>query len=572
MNLPGLSPSDQSNSDRRNAVMEISAAGKILNVFSWNAAGDESQADDLVGQQLDAVWPAELSVPIVKNARRAIRSQQVRSLRLKSATGVTTNEAILIVQGRDRVMVVLRDVSDIEGKVSRLERLAYLDKVSGLPNREWLMAELAVLTERLCLRGGRAALILIDITNLRVAERAYFEFSRATVIKKIAERLLDGLRGANEDIDVDHERYSAVARIDAQRFAVIVPKIETGGDAAVIAERLSDLLEQPIETHDKQFGLRVATGLALFSQDGRTAEELFENAKVALSDAVHSQTSSHKFHSGTVRMRALERGDLESELQSALAKEEFSLTYLPIVKAASRDVVSVEALLRWPTRSFGGQPVSEIINVAEYTGVIFSLGDWVFANAFQQLATWNNAGLDNLALAVNVSAQEFARGKLIERTERCLRQSDLDPGRVTIELSEQILFRDALNNFEICNGLRSLGIRMAIGDFGKGICSFEHLANSPLDAIKINMDLVSRANDGARGRAACSAIVALAHELGLSVVAEGVDSQELATACQEIGCDFLQGFLFSPPLDAERIAGFVASHESLHATTAAANG
>ena len=545
--------------DGSDLVVVAGADGTIHSVLNQPTTTDGQYPDDMSGLSVDAVWPDAIATPIKDSIRRALRSRQLRRIKIRDKESGLSHEIVCVAQGRERALLIVRDTSEVQSKLDRLERLAYLDKVTGLPNREWLLDQIEKVTERLRLKGGRAAVICIEIDQLAVVPQLNSQARLDEILKKLASRIMNGLRGANDETETDVERYSAVARVGDKRFAVVLPVIETGNDAAAVAARLVDLLESPLTEGESERRVRTAAGIALYPQDGTHARELFENAVTAMQDSKNSASMHHKFHSGTVRMRALERQDLELELRAALDNDEFALDWLPIVERESRRVVTAEALLRWPKPVFGSSSITEVVAVAECTGMILPIGEWVFRSACDQLAQWRADGHSDLRVAVNVSAQEFARASLVERTERLLRVTGLAAECFDIEITEHLLFRDAMKSFPVCKGLKDLGVEISVDDYGTGICSFDHLSKSPADKVKIHLDFVAQAASSATGRAACAAIIAMAHELGIEVVAEGVETEEQAQVLDEIGCDYLQGFLFCEPSSPDVFTKFLES-------------
>ena len=542
--------------------MVAGADGTIHSVLNQPVSPDERYPDDMTGMSVETIWPAEIATPIIDNIRGSLRSRQLRSAKLRDEDSGLSYEIICVAQGREKVLLIVRDTSEAQARLHRLERLAYLDKLTGLPNREWLLDQIETVTERLRLKGGRAAVICIEIDQLAVVPQLSSQSRQDEILRKLASRIRNGLRGANDETETDVERYSAVARVGEKRFAIVLPVIETGNDAAAVAARLVELIEAPLTEGDSERRVRSAAGIALYPQDGTHSKELFENAVTAMQDSKNSASMHHRFHSGTVRMRALERQDLELELRAALDNQEFALDWLPIVDRQSRRVVTAEALLRWPKPVFGNSSIAEVVAVAECTGMILPIGEWVFRSACEQLAQWRADGHSDLRVAVNVSAQEFARASLVERTERLLRVTGLGAECFDIEITEHLLFRDAMKSFPVCSGLKELGVEISVDDYGTGICSFDHLSKSPADKVKIHLDFVAQAANSATGRAACAAIIAMAHELGIKVVAEGVETEEQAQVLDEIGCDYLQGFLFCEPCSPGAFSEFLEEWET----------
>jgi len=524
------------------AVVLVSADGMICSLH-----GEPVLPPDLSGSRIEALWPGELAVMVRNNIKKVLRSRQFEIEKFEDNRRGRQYEFVFVAQGRDRVLIIARDISEQQNSVSRMRSLAYTDKVTGLPNREYLFQELSIITDRLRLKEGRAALICIEITDLDLANTTSGKEHKDEILKELAMRLTRGLRGANQPGDGNEERYSVVARLDFRQFAVVLPGIDVGSDAAGVASRLSDSLQQPVKIGAREIRVNSSVGIALFPQDGIDAKTLIENAGAALEDAKNSQTQQQKFHSGTLQVRALERQDLTLELQSALDREEFTLNFQPIVRAAGRDVVTAEALLRWPHGVLGSNSIQEVISLAEYTGLMIRLGEWILRCACEQLHVWHNTGHPDLRLAVNVSAQEFSRSDLVQRVTKIISDGSVDPCYLDFEINEHVLFRDAMRDFAMCRELKELGVRLVVDDFGTGACSLAHLSRSPVDAVKIDGSFVRQVQNSLNDRNVCAAVTAMAHELNLEVVAESVETAEQATLLQQFGCDYLQGFLFFQP-------------------------
>jgi EAL domain-containing protein (putative c-di-GMP-specific phosphodiesterase class I) len=297
----------------------------------------------------------------------------------------------------------------------------------------------------------------------------------------------------------------------------------------------------------------------MFPQDGTDAETLLENALSALDDARNSPSDSYKFHSGTVNLRALQRKDLELELQAALDREEFSLHYLPIVDTRTQQVTSVEALLRWPQAAFGTKPIQKIVALAECMGLILPIGDWVMRQSIAQLRSWHAGGHPNLRLSLNVSMQQFARTEFFARLKELLASHAIAASYLDLEITEYMLFRDALKDYATCKEFKQHGLGVVIDNYGTGACSLAHFSRSPVDAVKIDNSFVTNMTTHAEDRNACAAITALAHALGRKVIASGVETTGQAALLTELACDFLQGFHYTRPLPAADVAGFLAN-------------
>ena len=539
------------------AVLVVSGDGKIIEVLQAPHMADGAAPSALVDSPIDEVWLGEPADRLVRNVKRAIRSRHVQSSEFATEPDGAHYDFVFIPYGRDRAMVVARDVSARKSKLSRMEELAYIDDTTKLPNRLFLHEELARCLDILRLHEGRGAVICFDVSWAEGRTNAMNSKQNDTILVELATRLTHELRGANQLEADDYERYSVAARVEYSQFAVVLPAIDGGSDAEGVTQRLMETLQRPIKLAHRELCITARAGIALFPQDGTDAETLYSNAVTAMEDARNNQAAPYKFHSGTVKLRALQRQDLELELRAALDRDEFAIEFLPIVDAPTRTVVSVEALLRWPQGVFGSQSIRKVISLAENTGLILPIGDWVLRKGCEALRHWHDAGWPALRVSVNLSVQEFSRDDLVDRIATLLERGDVQPGSVEIEITEYSLFRDAMKGYEMCSGLKDLGMRIVVDDYGTGACSLAHVARSPVDAIKIDNSFVAGALTDANEKAACGAIVAMAKQLGKQVIAEGVETERHARMLEELGCDFLQGFVVCKPASIDGITGYL---------------
>ncbi|MGB5411013.1 MAG: EAL domain-containing protein [Woeseiaceae bacterium] len=531
-------------------ALVLSRDGSVCSVL-------HSSFDITANDSIDNFWSREFCERIRGNLHRALRNRELFSEELDEPDGST--EFTYITQGRDRVLLVARSTTKHRNALTRLRKLAFVDEATALPNREYLLSELQKIVEHQGLREGRAALICCHIDDLDIQHGSVGATGRDAILQEQGARLIQELRGVNSSDEEDYERRSIVARIDFQRFGIVLPTIETGGDAESVAERLVMSLQGPVIIDGKACHTRVFGGIGLFPQDGADAATLFDNANAATEEARAGHAGDVAFHSGTVKLRTLQRQDLEAELKSALDRGAFTLNYLPIVNAVTGDVHAVEALLRWPESVLGTHSTSKVIGLAERTGLIVQIGEWVIGESLNQLKYWQDAGHEELRLAVNLSMQEFSRRELVARLASLMSRASVQPESVDIEITEKMLNRDAIAGYRATDALKSLGVRLVVDDFGTGACSLAQLAHSPVDGIKIDNSLVHGIETSKQDLAACAAAIASAHALGLTVVAEGVETENQARQLRQQGVDHLQGFHFSKPLSASDMHEYFAS-------------
>lgn len=560
MALTAAERSEEPKKSVGNTILILSQAGAVCNVL---------EADDDLRQQIessdkpiavDEVWTGDAATAIKAALKRTIRTRKSQNEHFLDAVNDRSYDATYIAQGPDRVMMIVRDLSDEQHALSRVHRLAYTDETTGLPNRDYLFDELGKITDMQRLKEGRAAMICIHVGQFDDHGWVLNSSQQDEVLRELATRMTTHLRGSNDGENKDSERYSVAARTDFRQFGIVLPSIESGEDAESVADRVVHDLKQPVTISTRTVTVSACAGVALFPQDGVDAAALFESASAAMEDARNEPDCAYKFHSGTVRLRTLQRQDLEVELKSALQKEEYALNYLPIVSAGDGRPCTMEALLRWPDTVLGTQPTRKVVRVAERTGLIVQIGEWVTRRACEQLQQWHKEGHTHLRVAINLSSQEIACDGIADRFKRILEETGTDPADVDVELKEHMLFREVLKDYATCRELAALGLRIVVDDYGVGASSLAHLAQSPAKAIKIDNTFTANLENNERDRVACKAAMAMARELGIEAIAEGVETEKQAQILREAGCEFLQGFYFCRPMADAEASDYLAAH------------
>lgn len=532
-------------------VLVLSQTGSVCSVVEAPDSIHDKLAAAADAASIDQLWDEALTASIRDSLKRALRNRHSHSVEIEDPADGRPSEFLFVVQGPDRVLMIVRDLSEQKLALSRAHQLAYTDDATGLPNREFLFNELQKITDVQRLKEGRAAMICLHVGQFDDHGYVLNSAQQDEVLRELATRLTTHLRGSNDDTVTDYERYSVAARTDYRQFSVVLPHIESGEDAEAVVERLVTDLKKPATVGTRTVSVLACGGVALFPQDGMDPAALYENAIGAMEDARNDPSASFKFHSGTVRLRTLQRKDLEIELKSALEQNDYALNFLPIVDAKTGMPTTIEALLRWPETILGTQPTRKIVRVAERTGLILPIGQWVLRHACEQLQVWHQAGHTDLRIAINLSSQELVSDGIVEGIERILDETNTNPSDLDLEIKEHMLFREVLTDYATCKKLRALGVRVVVDDYGIGACSLAHLSQSPVGALKIDNTFVSSLETSERDKAACAAAIAMANELGIDVVAEGVETEYQAQVLRGQGCHYLQGFLFSTPMTSD---------------------
>ena len=338
------------------------------------------------------------------------------------------------------------------------------------------------------------------------------------------------------------------ARISGNAFAVSLTQIDSAEEAASLAERVRLELAKPYRAGDQQFHLTASVGISVYPNDASLASVLMANAESAMYHAKEQGRDQYRFYSQSLGAAVTSRIELERDLRAALERRQFELYYQPKIHACEQRVVGVEALIRWNRAGHGLVSPAEFIPLAEQIGLIVQLGEWVIEEACRQLREWFHQGLGHLTVAVNLSPSQLDSPTLVERVDALMRRHEVGADRLEIEVTESMMMADPEQAIARLRALRKLGVKLSIDDFGTGYSSMAYLKRLPVEALKLDRSFIHQIVTDSRDVDICAGVIALAHKLGLSVVAEGVETTEQHQLLLAQGCDVFQGYLFSRPL------------------------
>lgn len=360
------------------------------------------------------------------------------------------------------------------------------------------------------------------------------------MLKGVAQRLRSCLREGD-----------TVARLGGDEFMVVLPAIAHAEDAARVGQRILDALSVPFNFEGHELHIGVSIGIALYPNDGKSAEALLKNADIAMYRAKEQGRNNYQFYTPALNDMAFERLTLENSLRRALERREFVVHYQPQVSLNTGQIVGMEALVRWRHPELGLVAPMKFIPVAEETGLIVPIGEWVLQMACAQNKAWQEAGFPPLRVTVNLSARFFRRKDLMETVARILKETGLDPDYLELELTEGTTMENAEATIRTLHELKEMGVHLSIDDFGTGYSSLSYLKRFPLATLKIDRLFVQDITTSSDGAVITLAIIAMAHSLGLKVIAEGVETEEQLAFLRAHRCDEMQGYLFSRPIPAE---------------------
>lgn len=448
-----------------------------------------------------------------------------------------------------RTLVLVSEITDRKIAEQRIHRLAFYDTLTSLPNRQAFRLQLSEILNEAKDKGERVAVVYIDLDNFKRINDTLGHSIGDGVLDALAKRLSRSIRQGDRESG-GQDAPKGVARLGGDEFACVINGFETDEVLEGIAERICDQLRQPLPYKGHEFVVTPSMGVSVFPNDGETVEDLLKNADVAMYQAKDAGRDTVCFYSGTMSIRSLHGLALEQDLRKAIDNDELELYYQPKLDLATGRLVGAEALIRWRNAAGEFIPPSRFIPLAEQNGLIVPLGDWVLRTACRQAHDWDQRYGNAPRIAVNISSQQFYQSDMQTTVMKALFEAGAKPSLLQLELTESILMKDVERTIATLEYLKNTGITLAMDDFGTGYSSLSYLKRFPIDALKIDRSFVidlEASNDGAT---ICAAIIAMARQLGLTVIAEGVETKEQLEFLRSQECDQIQGFLFSKPVSA----------------------
>ncbi|MBI2382890.1 MAG: EAL domain-containing protein [Gammaproteobacteria bacterium] len=510
-------------------------------------------ATRLTGYPLDILKERNILQLVPDHSRRGLLELFATYRR----TGTISAEVPLTTAGGEERTVLLRgnrvrpgvhahvatDISEQKRIERQVRLLAFTDRVTELPNRTALRIQMERALKKAQESGQPLALLLIDLANFRDINSTLGHLNGDILLMQVARRLIKNLHEAD-----------VVARVGADEFAVLLPRLAQRADLEGPARKLLDALRPTIVLENVPLAVRAHMGIAVFPEHGDDAEALFRHAEMALFQA-KAGGRPYVIYEPEADPNAQRRLVLMSDLQQAVGRQQLALAYQPKLNLATGRVGEVEALARWNHPKFGLVPPNEFVGLAERSELIQALTGWTLGTALRQAEAWRREGLD-LGVAVNVTAHNLRSAALIDQVEELLKSSTLPPERVTLELTEGALIDASGQTLRTLQVLKGMGLHLAIDDFGAGYSSLSYLRRLPVDALKIDKSFLTAFPDPS-SKTIVRAAIALAHELGLKVTAEGVETPEALEVLRSWGCDHAQGFLISPAIPGAQFAGWL---------------
>jgi diguanylate cyclase (GGDEF)-like protein len=432
-----------------------------------------------------------------------------------------------------------------------IEHLAYHDALTGLPNRPLFVDRLIVSIAQAHRNNAKLAVLFLDLDRFKDINDSLGHTLGDSMLKSVAERIRRCVREGD-----------TVARFGGDEFTLLIPRVDHVEDAAKIAQKIIETLKIPFLIQEHELFVTTSIGISLFPEDGLDPETLVRNADTAMYRAKEQGRDNYQLYAPAMNARALERLALENMLRKALSHQELVLYYQPLVDTETRAITGVEALIRWNHPERGLLLPAHFISVAELSGLILPIGQWVLRTACRQIRAWERHH-DALTVSVNLSARQFQQSDLVEQVRSAILETGIEPWRLQLEITESNAMQNAENTIYTLRELKALGVRIAMDDFGTGYSSLSYLKRFPIDTLKLDASFINDVTTDASDAAIVSGVIAMAHSLHIEVVAEGVETEAQLEFLMHHHCDVIQGYLFSVPLPADDVERFLAERKPL---------
>ena len=445
-------------------------------------------------------------------------------------------------------VIVFHDVSDAKAMSMKMTHLAHHDFLTNLPNRVLVSDRIAQAISSAKRNYTKLAVLFLDLDNFKHINDSLGHATGDMLLKSVTNRIVDCVRDSD-----------TVSRQGGDEFVILLAETKDENNAALTAEKIITAMTLPHLLSRREFYITTSIGISIYPTDGLDAGTLIKNADTAMYHAKDNGRNNYQFFRDHMNTRAVERQFIESGLRQALERKEFVLHYQPKVSLRFGVITGAEALLRWKHPKWGMIQPDRFLQIAEESGLIIAMGRWVLREACTQAKKWLDSGVQNMPIAVNISALEFRQPGFFEGVQRILADTGLDPNLLELEITESVLMRDAQSSTEILEQLKGIGVQLAVDDFGTGFSSLSYLQQFPIDVLKIDRSFVSEIKSIADDGFIVSAVIGMGNSLKLRVVAEGIENEIQLAFLQVRDCEEGQGYLFSPPVPANQFAALLQS-------------
>jgi diguanylate cyclase (GGDEF)-like protein len=545
-------------------VLQLNRDGTLLEFKGDLRDGLLMPSEGSAGKNILSVMPSDIAQLIMSHAEKALQTGDPQRIEYQHWMSEQHYELRLVVGGDDRIFVIISNISDYKQAAERVKYLAHHDPLTDLPNRYLFNDRLKQAIAHADREKQFLAVLFLDIDNFKHINDTIGHRAGDQLLQGIATRLMLGIRKTDSisrpsTEDPEH----MVARLGGDEFTMLLTDTNNIQDPATVARRILSMLSDPFVIGGQEVFITASVGIAVYPLDGEDIDTLLINADVAMYQAKNNGKNNFQYYSASMKTLSAERFAVESKLRKALDQNEFMLFYQPQIDIYTGKIIGVEALIRWLQPDLVLIKPGEFIPLAEETGLIIPIGEWVLRTACAENKAWQKVGLQPIRMTVNVSSIQFRQNNFVETVSGILRDTGLDPHYLQLELTEGTIMQDSPNTIKKLHSLRAMGIQVAIDDFGTGYSSLNYLKRFPLSTLKIDYSFVKDIGTSPTDQAIINAIVSLAHNFNLKVIAEGVEKKKQLTFLRECGCEGAQGHLICPPVNTVVLAEFIKKERHL---------
>ncbi len=506
--------------------------GQTTRLFSAGFNSSQPNAELAEAQRRGGTWSGEI---VNRRKDGSLYTVHETVTALTDASGKITH-----------FVSVQADITALKDAEARLQHMATHDALTGLSNRLLFRERLKEAFSRASRSGNQVAVLLLDLDRFKAINDTLGHMRADELLQAVAGRLHGCLR-----------EHDTVARLGGDEFTVLLPQLETSEHAAVVAGKILASLSEPFDIVGQSVTTTTSIGISIYPDDGVDIDDVLQRADAAMYQSKAMGRNTYQFYTRAIHERSMQRLSIEKELRRAVEQDEFVLHFQPIADTRSGTIIGAEALVRWLHPARGMLPPTAFIEVAEDSGLILAIGDWVLRAACEQGAAWEAQGIRDMEMSVNLSTRQFRQSDLVERVAHACAQAGFSSRNMHIELTESLMMDDMEQGIRTMRALKELGVSISIDDFGVGYSSLAYLKRFPLDTLKIDRSFIETVPQNSEATAIASTILAMARTLGLSVVAEGVENEAQLEFLRALGCPRYQGYLLGKPMSAEELGAFI---------------
>ena len=496
------------------------------------------------------VKPEDREAAIAKLVERQSLTNYELCLRRKDGSLVWVLQNENLAEGPDGLLSVIEgtviDISERKRAEEQVKHLAFHDPLTNLPNRLLFNDRLTLAVAQAHRHNQRLAVLFLDLDRFKTINDSLGHSVGDELLRQVAERIQEHVREGD-----------TVARLGGDEFTLLVPGISAEEDAAKIARKICEAIHDPFWIDGRELFVTTSVGVSVYPSDGHDSETLVRNADSAMYRAKEQGRDNYQLYTPAMNAKAVERLSLESRLRQAIANDELELHFPPFIDLRTAELLGAEALVRWRHPELGLIPPMDFIPLAELSGLIVPIGEWVLRTACAEARKWHAKGFPRLTVSVNLSSRQFQQADLVSQVTHALDETGLDPDKLDLEITESNAMQNAEHSINTLWGLKKQGVRISMDDFGTGYSSLNYLKRFPIDRIKLDQSFVRDLPSDKDDAAIAMAVIAMGRSLELVVIAEGVETEEQLAFLKGQNCDQLQGFLLSRPLAADAFDRFL---------------